>query len=46
MEALRLDRVSKNFGGLAVLREVSLTVEAGEYVAVICCLPHIEQPCL
>jgi len=35
MEALKLDRVSKNFGGLQVLREVSLTVEAGEYVAVI-----------
>jgi len=35
MEALRIDRLSKNFGGLRVLRDLSLTVEAGEYVAII-----------
>lgn len=35
MEALRLDRLSKNFGGLRVLTDLSLTVEAGEYVALI-----------
>lgn len=35
MESLRIDRLSKNFGGLRVLNDLSLTVEAGEYVAVI-----------
>lgn len=35
MEALRIDRLSKNYGGLQVLRDLSLTVEAGEYVAII-----------
>ena len=35
MESLRIDRLSKNFGGLQVLRGISMTVKAGEYVAVI-----------
>jgi len=35
MEALRIDRLSKNFGGLRVLSDLSLNVEAGEYVAII-----------
>lgn len=35
MEALRLDRVFKNFGGLEVLCNLSFTIEAGEYVAII-----------
>lgn len=35
MESLRLDRLSKSFGGLDVLRGVSLTVQAKEFVAVI-----------
>jgi branched-chain amino acid transport system ATP-binding protein len=34
-ESLRIDRLSKKFGGLRVLNDLSLTVEAGEYVAVI-----------
>jgi branched-chain amino acid transport system ATP-binding protein len=35
MNALELERVSKNYGGLQVLMELSLTVAAGERVAVI-----------
>jgi len=35
MEALKIEGLSKNFGGLQVLKEVSLSVEAGEYVAII-----------
>lgn len=35
MEALRIEGLSKNFGALQVLKDLSLTIEAGEYVAVI-----------
>jgi len=35
MEALRLDHLSKRFGGLHVLDDVSLTVEEGERVVLI-----------
>ncbi|MFC1995586.1 ABC transporter ATP-binding protein [Chloroflexota bacterium] len=35
MEAIRIEGLSKNFGGLQVLKDLSLTVEAGEYVALI-----------
>ena len=35
MEALRLDRIYKNFSGLQVLRDLSLSVEAGDCVAVV-----------
>ena len=35
MEAIKIDRLSKNFGALKVLRNVSLTINAGEYVAII-----------
>jgi branched-chain amino acid transport system ATP-binding protein len=35
MEALRVERLSKNFGGLKVLTEVSFDVEVGERVAII-----------
>lgn len=35
MEALKLEGLSKNFGGLQVLRDLSLSIEAGEYVALI-----------
>jgi branched-chain amino acid transport system ATP-binding protein len=35
MEALRLARISKNFGGIQVLIDLSLSVKAGESVAII-----------
>jgi branched-chain amino acid transport system ATP-binding protein len=35
MEAIRIKGLSKNFGGLQVLRDLNLTLEAGEYVAII-----------
>jgi branched-chain amino acid transport system ATP-binding protein len=35
MEALKIEGLSKNFGGLQVLKELFLSVEAGEYVAII-----------
>ncbi len=35
MEAIRIEGLSKNFSGLQVLKGLSLTVEAGEYVALI-----------
>ena len=35
MEALRVERLSKNFGGLQVLVDISLVVETGERVAII-----------
>jgi branched-chain amino acid transport system ATP-binding protein len=35
MEALKIDRLSKQFGGLQVLRDLSLTVEVGERMAII-----------
>ena len=35
MEAVRIEALSKSFGGLQVLRDVSTTVQAGEYVAII-----------
>lgn len=35
MEALRIDRLSKNFGALAILNGISLTIEAEEYAAII-----------
>ena len=35
MEALRVDGLSKNFGGLQVLRNVSFTIETGERLAII-----------
>jgi len=35
MELLKLDKVTKNFGGLQALREVSMWVEEGEVVSII-----------
>lgn len=35
MEALRIDRLSKSFGGLEVLSDLSLSLEVGERVALI-----------
>lgn len=35
MEALRIERLSKNFGGVQVLKEVSFTVQNGEKLAII-----------
>ena len=35
MEALRVNNISKNFGGIQVLTEVSFTLNAGEYLALI-----------
>lgn len=35
MEVLRVDNLSKNFGGLQVLQEISFTVEAREKLAII-----------
>ena len=35
MEALKIDRLSKQFGGLQVLKDLSLTVEVGERMAII-----------
>ena len=35
MESLRVERLSKNFGGVQALHEVSLSVEAGERRAII-----------
>ena len=35
MEVLRVDGLSKNFGGLQVLQELSFTVEGGEKLAII-----------
>jgi len=35
MEALKIDGLSKNFGGLQVLRDISFTVETGERLAII-----------
>ncbi len=35
MEALRVEGLSKNFGGLQVLQELSFTVEAGDRLAII-----------
>ncbi len=35
MEALRVERLSKNFGGVQALKDVSFTVEAGERLAII-----------
>jgi branched-chain amino acid transport system ATP-binding protein len=35
MEALRVEGLSKNFGGIEALRDVSFTVEAGEKLAII-----------
>lgn len=35
MEPLRIDSLYKNFGGLQVLRDLSLTVQEREYVAII-----------
>jgi len=35
MEALKVDRLSKNFGGLWVLEGVSFSMEVGEHLAVI-----------
>ena len=35
MEALKIEGLSKNFGGLQVLKELSFSVEAGEKVAII-----------
>jgi len=35
MESLRIDGLRKSFGGLNILGGISLTVDAGEYVAVI-----------
>jgi branched-chain amino acid transport system ATP-binding protein len=35
MEVLRVEGVSKNFGGLQVLQEISFTAEAGEKLAII-----------
>jgi branched-chain amino acid transport system ATP-binding protein len=35
MEALRTEGLSKNFGGLHVLSDLSLAVEVGERVAII-----------
>ena len=35
MEALRVDGLSKNFGGVQALRDVSFSVEAGKRVAII-----------
>jgi branched-chain amino acid transport system ATP-binding protein len=35
MELLKLDKVTKNFGGLQALREVSMWVEEGEIVSII-----------
>jgi branched-chain amino acid transport system ATP-binding protein len=35
MEALKIEGLSKNFGGLQVLKQVSLSIELGEHVALI-----------
>ena len=35
MEALRVERLSKNFGGVQALHDVSFSVEAGEKLAII-----------
>jgi len=35
MEALRIEGLSKNFGGVQALKDVSFTVEAGERLAII-----------
>lgn len=35
IEALRIEGLSKDFGGLRVLRDISLTIEAGERTAII-----------
>ena len=35
MTVLRVDRLSKSFGGVSVLNEVSFAVEAGEKLALI-----------
>jgi len=33
--ALRLHRVSKSFGGVAALRDITLDIEAGEYITIL-----------
>jgi branched-chain amino acid transport system ATP-binding protein len=35
METLRIEKLSKHFGGLKVLNDISITVEVGERVAII-----------
>jgi len=35
MEVVRMESVSKSFGGLHVLKDLSITIEAGQYVAII-----------
>ncbi len=35
MEALKIEGLSKNYGGLQVLKDLSLTVEVGERKAII-----------
>ena len=35
MEALRIEGLCKNFGGVEALKDVSFTVEAGERLAII-----------
>lgn len=35
MEAIKIEGLSKNFGALGILKDLSLTVEAGEYVAIV-----------
>jgi len=35
MDAVRIESVSKSFGGLHVLKDLSITIEAGQYVAII-----------
>lgn len=35
MEALRIEKLSRNFGGLKILSDISFTIEVGERVAII-----------
>jgi branched-chain amino acid transport system ATP-binding protein len=35
MEAVKIERLTKNFGGLQVLKGLSTTIETGQYVAII-----------
>jgi branched-chain amino acid transport system ATP-binding protein len=35
METVKIEALSKNFGGLEVLKDLSTTIETGEYVAII-----------